>query len=422
MASRNGGGVFKSASTGILRPKRGAEPAEDADPLAAVLNRSWMKKPGGDQDGRKRGIAARRGLQAELMGLSTAPTPAKAGDKNRLSNGFEDESPARAEGVSPAGRGGNNMPAPPPVRRYQFEVCPDELLSPQLRSPPAVRKGQVKLVHDDDLKDALHGQSEVDDHRPHMDPEQEHFVDLAHKLQGLVNQAALRLVDMLTKIRNHYLEDKAWLDSKINYDQLTEIAFEVQTANYHLAKWHHQLAPKSVAAPVHPSKVEDMASEDILAQALYSTSSMEVLVGKLAPLLNNICHDAKTLRRAANGEPLSPTSKNAYTLAQKRGFKDVNQLDPFMSHLEHTLAVAQHLATPPTSGLPKMKSTVTTIIAASKFKRLLGKPKSSEAAPAKESISGAFKSLAASVNEVAGDEEEQHQDTRDASKQTTKSP
>lgn len=219
------------------------------------------------------------------------------------------------------------------------------------------RKGQVKLSYEFEAKqmDAEHGQSEVDDHMPHLDAEQEHFIDLCHKLEPLIDQAGVRLINMLTAIRAHFLLDKSWLEKKSNYDQLAELAFEVQTANYFLTKWHVQLEPGKVPAPTRPSKIDDMPAEDILAQALTSVSRMEVLASKLAPVLLKICHDARTLRRGPFGEPLTPTSKNAVTLAKKHGFNDVDGLGRMMGHLEHMLSEALHLSNPPKSGLPEKR-------------------------------------------------------------------
>merc|ERR1719311_1476992 len=102
---------------------------------------------------------------------------------------------------------------------------------------------------------------------------------------------------------------------------------------------------------------------------MYSVSRMEVLAGKLGPVLEKICYDAKTLRRGANGEPLTPTSKNALTLAQKRGFKDTEEFNGLMGHLEHILSVTQHLANPPKSGLPKYKDTKHMKDAVEKYRR-----------------------------------------------------
>lgn len=279
--------------------------------------------------------------------------------------------------------------------------------------PPTIRKGQVKLDFEGAGKeaDAEHGQSEVDDHRCHKSKEEEHFIDLVHHVHGGVNQASIRLNEMLQKVRTHFLEDPKWLDTKSNYDQLTEICFELQAATYFLAKWHHQLEPRKVGAPTRPSKIEDMSADDILAQALYSISKMEVLAGKLGPVLEKICHDAAHLRRGPNGEPLTPTSKNALTLAKKRGFQDIDDFNHFMGHLEHILSVTLHLATPPRSGLPELHKIGTVLNAASKFKRGLKSKAAGETSPVKAAgmqslIGGAFKDLSAATVENAAAQEE----------------
>lgn len=446
MARAGGGTVFKSASASVLRPMGGRSlgdkrDAEESDPLQAVLNHSWNRSAN-EQAGQKRGvgIASRsRGLQAELGGLADKASASKAADKgkadegsrsrlgqtgtslfvdtgakNRLVPTFDedsppapgDDAPSSPDGAKQPGRRGGAKAASVPTRRYQNEVCPDkDLCSPRMRDPPVNRKGQVKLNFEDEAEaaDAEHGMCVVDDHLPHLDKEQQHFVDLCHHFQGACNQAGVRLNEMLSKIRKHFLEDQEWLEGKLQFDQLTEVAFEVQTANYFVAKWHHELEPRKVQAPVRPSKIEDMSAEDILAQAMYSTSRMEVLAGKFGPLLEKICLDAKTLRRGANGEPLTPTSKNALSLAKKRGFHDIEEFYKLMGHLEHILSVTQHLATPPHSGLPQVKKMAVVMSAVGKFKKGLSAKKLSPAggeSPLKASaaMSSAFKGLGGAVS------------------------
>jgi len=451
MARSGGGTVFKSASTSVLRPMGGRsaleekQHREDLDPLQAVLNHSW-NKPAADA-GKKR-----RGLQAEMGALSEKASASKAADKsgpgeglrsrlgqtgtslsvvtgaqNRVTPTFDEDSPPgqgeasppTSPGDKPSGRIGKKKEGTAPKRQYTNDVCPNEDLSPKMREPPRCRKGQVKLNYEGEAAaaDAEHGQTEVDDHKPHLDPEQEHFVDMCHHFLGAVNQAGVRLCEMLTKIRRHFIEDHNWLEAKLNFDQLTELAFEVQTANYFIAKWHHELEPRKVQAPVRPSKLEDMSADDILAQSLYSVSKMEVLAGKLGPVLDKICYDAKNLRKGANGEPLTPTSKNALSLAKKRGFIDVGEFNSFIGHLEHILSVGQHLATPPVTGLPKIKKMATIMNAIGKFKgfgRKKTEPAPEPASPklgeapiaAKAEIKSAFGSLGASVaSKVAEDAE-----------------
>jgi len=452
MSRSNGGTVFKSASTSVLRPMGGRSALEEKhreelDPLQAVLNHSWNKATASADAGKRTGIA-RRGLQAEMGGLSEKAAAFKAADKagpgegirsrlgqtgtslfvetgakTRLTPTFDedsppaqgDASPPTSPGDKPSGRIGKKAGASAPVRRYQNDVCPNEDMSPKMRSPPRCRKGQVKLNYEGEAAaaDAEHAQSVVDDHKPHLDPEQEHFVDICHHFLGACNQAGVRLCEMLTKVRRHFMEDPSWLEAKLNFNQLTELAFEIQTANYFIAKWHHELEPRKVQAPVRPTKLEDMSAEDILAQSLYSTSKLEVLAGKLGPVLEKICYDAKTLRRGANGEPLTPTSKNALTLAKKRGFIDVAEFNNFIGHLEHVLSVTQHLASPPVTGLPKLKKMATIMNAIGKFKRGLSMKKSEPQSPtlgetptsARDKINDAFGSLGASVAAKAAEAE-----------------
>jgi hypothetical protein len=413
MARVGGGNVFKSASAGVLRPigARGLggakEIEDDRDPLMAVLNHAWDRKPKEDEKKRGLGLARSRPQQDPSSGATKASEKGKALEegrnrlgqagglfvdtgggaaKNRLAPSFE-EAPA-GEGESPpvspgdtsktpgTRRGGAKAAPAPPARRLHYNVCPETDQSPRLLPPPKIRKGQIKLDFEKagEEGDAEHAQCEVDDHRPHLDKEQEHFVDLVHHFHGAVNQAGVRLNEMLLKVRKHFLEDAKWLEDKMNFDQLTEVSFEVQTVNYFLAKWHHELEPRKAPVPAKPSKIEDMSADDILAQTLYSVSRMEVLACKLAPVLEKICHDAKTMRRGPNGEPLTPRSKNALTLAQKRGFQDTDEFNRLLGHMEHILSVAQHLATPPTNGLP-MRETKTIIKAAEKFKMGLFKKK-----------------------------------------------
>jgi len=407
-----------------------------------VLNHSWNRPSSSADDhhgGHKRvGIAQRRGLQADMGGLTDKAAASKAADKakadegarsrlgqtgtslfvdtgakNRLVPTFDEDSPNPA-GESPptspadqkaaAQRGRGNKAAAIPTRRYQNEVDKKEEVSPRLRNPPLCRKGQVKLNFEDDAQalDAEHGQTEVDDHKEHMDPEQKHFVDLCHHFHGAINQAGVRLNEMLLKIRKHWLEDISWLEGKKNFDELAEIAFEVQTANYFIAKFNHELEPRKAPAPVRPSKIDDMSVDDILAQALYSLSKMEVLATKLGPVLEKICHDAKTLRRGPNGEPLTPTSRNALTLAKKRGFQNIDEFNKLIGHLEHVLAATQHLASPPTSGLPAVRKMATVLTAMSKFKKGLSTKK---LAKADSVISGAFDTIGKSVAEKTDEQE-----------------
>jgi hypothetical protein len=444
MARPGGATVFKSASASVLRPGGRSAHAEEkeTDPLQAVLNHSWQKAAASSDDhhGHKRvGIASRTrgGLASEMGALGDKAKATKSADaakaeetaRSRLgqtgNNLFVDtgaksrpvptfdedqaaagESPPTSPGdTKAAGRRGGAKAAAAPLRRYQNDVCPVEANSPRLRDPPLNRKGQVKLNFENEAAaaDAEHAQCEVDDHKPHLDPEQQHFVDLCHHFHGACNQAGVRLNEMLTKVRRHFLEDPSWLESKTQFDDLAEMAFEVQTANYFVMKWHHELEPRKIQAPVRPSKIEDMSAEDILAQAMYSTSKLEVLAGKLAPVLEKICYDAKTLRRGANGEPLTPTSKNALSLAKKRGFQSTEEFNKMLGHLEHLLSVAQHLANPPASGLPTVKKMATIMSAVGKFKRGLKLPvkKIGGETPVdtKAAIGGAFAGLG---NSIAG--------------------
>jgi len=457
MARANSGAVFKSASTGVLRPMggrlggRGQE--ADEDPLAAVLNHSWNRPTQNEDDKPKRaGIASRtRGapnaLMNEMSGMTSAGIRSKdekskdegarsrlaaagtslsvdTGAKNRFAPTFEEDSPPGVGAESPPtspdqpgkpARRAKQKEVAAPTRKYQNEMCPDSVNSPKLLPAPHCRKGQVKLNYEDDAKEGNdeHGQAEVGNGRVRLDKEQEHFIDLAHHVQGAVNQAGIRMNSMLLEIRKHFLEDdgRKWLEDVMNFNQLTEIAFEVQTANYYLAKWNHHLEPRKVPAPARPTKIEDMSAEDVLAQALYSVSKMEVLASKLGPMLEKICHEAKTARRGPNGEPLTPTSKNALLLAKKRGFQDIDDFNKILGHLEHTLSVTQHLATPPVSGLPEIKKTFQVVMAASKFKRMLKKPKTGAVAdpdsPKAPAVAGAFgnamKGLASSVEKAAAE-------------------
>jgi len=131
---------------------------------------------------------------------------------------------------------------------------------------------------------------------------------------------------------------------------------------------------------------------------------MEVLASKLGPVLEKICHDAKTMRRGPNGEPLTPTSKNALSLAKKRGFTDIEEFNKLMGHLEHILSITQHLSNPPKSGLPEVQKTVVVMMAAAKFKKgLSGKTFGNmvgdvSQAKANLAFGGAAKSLGASID------------------------
>lgn len=424
MARAGGGNVFKSASTGVLRPigvrglDKGHANDDDRDPLLAVLNHSWNKSANHEDDhGKKRtGIATRsRGLMETGADKSAATKDKGKADEGRSRLGaaptggllvdtaksriafagtVEDDAPG-GSGESPPISPGDATKTPggrraakaaaAPVRRYVNDVCPESVVSPRLMPPPKVRKGQCKLdfEHGAEDADAEHAQAEVDDHLVHCDKEQEHFIDLVHHFQGAVNQAGMRLNQNLSKVRKHFMEDESWLENKLNYDQITEVSFEVQTCCYYIAKWHNQLEPRKVPVPTRPVKIDDMSADDILAQTLYSVSRMEVLAAKLGPVLEKIVHESRTVRRGANGEALDPNDKNALLLAKKRGFQDVEDFGKLIGHLEHILATMQHLATPPTSGLPSMKNAAVVMTAVNAFKRGLTSPKSGAAGSGK---------------------------------------
>jgi hypothetical protein len=436
---------------------------DDNDPLQAVLNRSWSKQTTKSEDKQevKRKPVAMRHTVAHKPSDSV-----KADDsRNRLStsgNGLfvDTQHKSLALPVEPSPRPGEVPEASPPLspfsavdnnrrnlmqgltkhgsdkapergRRYSFDISPVVETSPRLRSPPKVRAGSIKLDFDEDIKHALddHGGAVVEDHHHVVDKEQQEFIDLTHKLESLVSQTALRMNDMLDDIRKKFHDDHKWLEAKVNYEQLTEVSFEVLTANYFLSKWHHQLEPRKVPAPPKPEKPEEVSCDDVLAQLQNSISRMEVLVSKLGPVMNKIISDARTLRRGPDGEPISPNSRNPVKLAAKRGFKDATRLHKLVEHLEHTLSVTHHLAHPPKSGMETFQISKKVVVAgslmmaANRFKRGAMKNEKNDGkdAVAKE-INAAFKSLgnaaatAATVNlsmipEAEGSVEPQRQES-----------
>lgn len=440
-----GGGVFKSASATVLRPKGKSDAPASTDPLAALLNRDWDKRKDevDDHAPKKTGMASRRGLQTELSGALEKSKSQKGnlfvdtGQKGRLV-GFDEEhsppadSPASPDSGVPARR--KQAAAAAPVRKYHNDVCPETLGSPRLRTPPLVRKGQVKLdfEHAGEEADAEHAQAEVEraGSKSQMDPEQLHFVERCHHFHGAVNQAGVRLNEMLTSIRKRFLEDAKFLEDPKQYDQITEIAFEIQTACYFVTKWHHELEPRKIQAATRPAKIEDMSAEDILAQCFYSVSRLEVVASGLGPILEKICYDAKTLRRGPNGEPLTPTSKNALTLAQKRGFKHIEEFYRMIGHLEHVLSITHHLANPPTSGLPAIRKAAVVFSAAMKFKRNLKKAQTrkmegeegGEKKDAASVVSGAFKSLGKAAGSASPKEPLSPKSPKAANKASPKQP
>jgi hypothetical protein len=415
MATRTGTGVFKSASTGVLR---GGFKQETDDPLQAVLNRSW-NKPTPVTDLKKTSLASRRVPQPEKAKndeLRSRLAHAGAGlvvDTSKRGLFEMGDSSPRTAGI----------PESPPLSallgtakstdkqaeqglKYAFALSTTVEESPRLRSPPP-RRGSVKLNFDEDLQKDLeeHGLSVIEDVQK-VDKEQQHFVELAHRLESLVSQTAVRMNDMVDMIRKKFQGDAAWLERKDNYDQLTEISFEVLTANYYLVKWHHQLEPRKVTRPLKPEKIEDMPCVDLLAQLQNSISKMEVVASQLGPVINKIIHDAKHLRRGPDGEPISPNSRNPVKLAAKRGFKDVLELHHLIDHLEHTLAVTHHLTHPPKSGMEtfKVKGMGNVMLAALKFKKGMHKNDvEGKKEATKEAFGAAFKSLGVAVEKKLED-------------------
>lgn len=383
MASPGSAMVLKSASAGVLQVNgrgRGDSKSDDNDPLQAILNRSWNKqasRPNDTPNKPKRVLTSAGRVRLSGNGLSVntkKDVQAYAAEDAIFLVGSGEATPSISAPTPKSTRRlgrqhskGSNLEILP-RKYYAFDLCPEVELSPTLRSPPRVRRGSVKLVFNNDEKciaDEL------------KQSEQEKFVDLVHRLQSLVSQAALRLNDMVVQIRKRIREDTAWASSQANHDRFAEVSFEILTANYYLAKWHHQLEPNIVQAPTRPAKIEDMPVNDIMAEVQSSIARMEILTAKLVPVLNKIVNDARNMRRGPDGQPLTPNGKDPLKLAAKRGFKDVADMYHLVEHLEHLLAETHHLAHPPTSGLENcrkaVRDTTNVILAAGAFKKLMHK-------------------------------------------------
>jgi len=426
--------VFKSASTGVLRPMNvrglmdGKAGVEEADPVQAVLNRNWSRpmasQPDGEKDDdAKRKKATRRSTvaavqecekeldqQGSLMkgGLerrkTTDPSSPGTGVRSRpfvvdtkrplgggsLGTGSypgqglpeEDDSPVNfcvgdsqpntptfSGAHEPRVRrdlGSNRMPA----RRYSFDIAGTGEcdLSPKLRDSPRNRRATAKLLFGDKLEPLQDGDNE----EAITQRADEKFETTSHKLQGFVSQTCVRMNDMLVAIRARHAKDATYLKDKVNFEMLVEVEFMVATANYYMGKWSHQLDPRKATAPLKPTMLVDSSTDDILSQAQGAVSRMEVLSGKLVPLLAKIISDAKTMRRGPNGEPLSPSSKHSAKLAHKRGLCDVEEIGKLAPHLEQLLDTAQSLAhLRRASTTQSAGSALTVMMAANKFKAVL---------------------------------------------------
>lgn len=123
-------------------------------------------------------------------------------------------------------------------------------------------------------------------------------------------------------------------------DRLVDVAFMVATSNYRLGKWLQELEPTTTAASQKPSRTEGTI-EDVLAELQYSLSRMSVLSALLGPHLRNIMKDSK--RFSLNGVPTTPSFRNPAKLAQKRGIKDLEELQGMVGHLETIIQETQTL-------------------------------------------------------------------------------
>lgn len=229
------------------------------------------------------------------------------------------------------------------------------------------------------------------------------FQEVASKLRTMIGQTTVRMNDHLVLIRRQMEEDKErFVEGSSGLEVLTEISFLVATSNYRLQKWIYQLEGKKGTAPIRPTHAQDCTAVDLVSEVQYALSRMEVCAGSLTPMLQKIVHDAKNMRRQANGEPLTPTAKNPAKLAIKRGFQDLEEMRGLAGHLEHLLEVTGHLAhrRKKLEAAQQVRASIKAIQAVGRFKRILKKNRE-----AKDSAPGSPASQDAASPKADGDKD-----------------
>eukprot|EP00931_Biecheleriopsis_adriatica_P109943 TRINITY_DN84210_c0_g1_i1.p1 TRINITY_DN84210_c0_g1~~TRINITY_DN84210_c0_g1_i1.p1 ORF type:complete len:416 (-),score=77.64 TRINITY_DN84210_c0_g1_i1:75-1217(-) len=255
----------------------------------------------------------------------------------------------------------------------------DDVLSPKWTKPVARRA--INRLGFEDVAANLSRAPTIEDNGAEEEGTDEDtlaFMEISGKLHNLVNQAVMRSVKFFTKVRANHKDRPAALQEKQNFERLCSVSYLIATTNYRMSKWLWQLAPTSYVKPSKPQNTVDehRTVDELLGEVQFSLSRMEVLATDLMPKLQKILSDAKKqkenprfmLHQSGGNEPISPSFANPVKLAQRRGIRDVREMQGIMSHLERLLEVAHSLAYKPV-GAAQVKVTATIIMAAARFKK-----------------------------------------------------
>eukprot|EP00929_Paragymnodinium_shiwhaense_P087629 TRINITY_DN4776_c0_g1_i1.p1 TRINITY_DN4776_c0_g1~~TRINITY_DN4776_c0_g1_i1.p1 ORF type:complete len:580 (+),score=183.58 TRINITY_DN4776_c0_g1_i1:146-1885(+) len=259
----------------------------------------------------------------------------------------------------------------------QLQMNEDDIASPKWTAP-AVRKTKHQLDFDG-KKDAEDEEGNEGKEKKSKlvcnDPAADRFVELGQKLQHYTGQTNMRMNNYIPKIKEIHHQDPTYLTTDLNFEKLVDICYLIATVTYRLGKWLHELEPRKVPKPTKPSKPNDERSaNDLLSEVTYSLSRMEVLASTLAPVLVKIANEAINTRKTADGEPISPTSRNPVKLAAKKGITDTEAFTGIAGHLENLLQTAHSLAYQPIKDpAKKVRAGIKAILAIQKFKTRLEK-------------------------------------------------
>ncbi|CAJ1347100.1 unnamed protein product [Effrenium voratum] len=256
-------------------------------------------------------------------------------------------------------------PAEPsfPRRRWTIDLSHDaqeDVLSPKW-AKAVVRRASNRLVMED------------------MEDCDRSFVEMCGRLQSLIDQTVMRTLKFFTRIRDCHKERPTMLMEPQNFERLTSVSFMVSTVNYRLSKWLHQLEPHQYMKPAKPveSAAAERRVEELLRDVQFALSRMEVLASDLVPKLRKIISDARATHANPRflrllgpcEEPLSPGCGDPVRMAQRRGIRDVHEMEGVVSHLERLLEVSHALAFKPVPSQIRVSATI--LLAAQRFKKLL---------------------------------------------------